>query len=133
VSSELVEVIERDLREVVESEIRKFIERYEDCEHVDAIYRCWGFKVTKFDVIIHGLPCDVNRSYIIRDTVIDEISDITCYIKYDSGYKDYELGWVEVAKIGNKCFIDTHINKERIKDIAKRIAKEMTKEAKKEQ
>jgi hypothetical protein len=127
------EVIERDLREVVESEIRKFLERYEDCEHVDAIYRCWSFKVTNFDVITHGLPCDVSRSYIIRGTVIDEISDITCHIEYDSEYKDYTLGWVEIARIGNKCFIVTHVNDERIKDIAMRIAKEIKREAEKEQ
>ena len=123
-SSELVEVIERDLREVVEAEIRKFLEHYEDCEIVDALYSHWDFKVVAFDVVIHSLPCDISRYIVLKGDTTTEIPDITCWVNFETEDDEMLLGWIRVVQMGNKCFVITNIRDKDIEDVAKDIVRE---------
>jgi hypothetical protein len=133
VSSELVEIVKRDLKEVVEAEIKRFLERYEDCEIVDSIYACWGFYVVNYDVLIHGLPCDIKRKFVIGDNGVTEFSDITCYVEFEDWPKDKTLGWVRVTQIQSKCFVETHVDEIAIDKVARSIVRKIVKEAEKEQ
>jgi len=76
----LVDVIRRDLREVVDFEVRRFLDKYRDCEVVDSIYTCLGYIAVKHDVNIDGLPCDVRRNFVLMDHLVDEVSEVACYV-----------------------------------------------------
>jgi len=120
----LIETIKKDIKEVTEVEIKRFLEHYKHCTQVDAIYKYWDFGITKFDVIINELPCDVNQGYIVKGTVYDEISDIICYIEYEDEEDIMTIGFVEIATFFDKCFIDKYVDDERIEKIAKKIVEE---------
>jgi hypothetical protein len=120
----LIETIKKDIKEVIESEIKRFLEHYKHCIQVDAIHKYWDFKVTKFDVTIHKLPCDVQQGYIVKDTVYDEISDIICYVEYEDEKDTITTAYIEIATFYDKCFINKYIDDERIEEIAKKIIEE---------
>ncbi len=123
-----IKVIKRDLRELVETEIKRFLEHYEDCEVVDSIHVCWEFNIVKHDVMIHSLPCEVKRKFVLRGGDVIEFADITCYIELDDYPKDRTLGWVRVANIAGKCFVETHVDEVAIDKVARKIVKEAEKE-----
>jgi hypothetical protein len=120
----LIETIKKDIKEVTESEIKRFLEHYKHCIKVDAIQKYWDFKVTKFDVVIHELPCDIDQGYIVKDTVYDEISDAICYVEYKDEKDTIAIAYIEITKFYDKCFINKYIDDERIEEIAKKIVEE---------
>jgi hypothetical protein len=120
-SDSLIETIKKDIKEIVETEIHKFIEHYKDCKQVDAIYKYWDFKVVKFDVVVHELPCDVSQGYVVKGKVYDEISNIICYVEYEDKNDTITIAYVEIAKFYDKCFIKTYIDNERIEETARKI------------
>jgi hypothetical protein len=120
----LIETIKKDIKEVIESEIKRFLEHHKHYTQVDAIYKYWDFKVTKFDVVIHELPCDINQGYIVKGTVYDEISDIICYVEYEDEKDIITVAYIEIATFYDKCFIDKYVDDERIEEIAKKIVEE---------
>jgi hypothetical protein len=129
----MIDEIKRGLKEVVEAEVKRFLEHYSDCEVVDSIHVCWEFSIVKYDVMIYGLPCDVKRKFVVRDGDVIEFSDITCYVDLDDYPRDKTLGWVRVANIAGKCFVETHVDEVAVDKVAGMIVKEAEKEAEKEQ
>jgi len=123
-TEDLVNVIERDIKEVVEAEIRKFLEHYEDCEKVDGIFTNEHLSIAQYDVLLHSLPCDIHRNIIITSTSIYEIPEITCWLEYEDEEKEIAIGYVKVVSALDKCFVKTYIDDYEIKNIAEKIVKE---------
>jgi len=120
----LIETVKKEIKEIVEIEVKRFLEHYKYCKKVDTIHKCWDFKVTKFDTIINGLPCDVSYGYIVKDTVYDEITNIICYIEYEDEEDIITIGFIEIATFFDKCFTNKYVDDERIEKIAKKIVEE---------
>lgn len=123
-SSELVEVIERDLREVVEAEIDRFLEHYEDCEKVDSIVIFEDVNIENYGVLIHGLRCDVARNIIVTSTSVVEIPEIQCWVPFYLGNRTKDMGYVRVVNVFNKCYVESRVFKDTIEEIAETIVAE---------
>jgi hypothetical protein len=120
----LIETIKKDLKEIIESEVKRFLEHYKHCEQTDSIHKSWDFKITKFDVLINGLPCDVHKGYIVKNTVYDEITDTICYIEYEDEKDTITTAYIEIATFYDKCFTKKYVDDERIEEVAKKIVEE---------
>jgi len=127
-SSELVDLVERDLNEVVEAEIKRFLDHYEECEVVDNIVISEDMYVVKYDVIIHSLPCDIFRNFVISSTGVYEIGEIKCFITFEDENEEVDMGYVIIARIADKCFINFFVWKDHVYKIAKGIVEEAEKE-----
>jgi hypothetical protein len=124
VSSQLVEVVKRDLKEVVEAEIKRFLEHYEECKVVDAVFTDWHVNVHEFNHMIHGLPCSIETSFIFSGTAIHEIKEVTCYIDYKDEEYSEGLGLVYIIRFADKCFADYRVHENDISELAERIVRE---------
>jgi hypothetical protein len=118
---DLVEVIRRDLREVVDYEIKGFLEKYRECEVVDAIYDCCSGMFVRRKVVVDGVPCDIRTFFIFTSSGVVEIPNIRCEVVFE----DDVLAMMEVAWLPHKCFVEIRVNDERIKEIARNIARMM--------
>jgi hypothetical protein len=120
----LVELVAKDIREVVETEIRKFLDHYEECKVVDAVFTRWDVNVHEFKCMIHGLPCNIETSFVFSGTVIHEIKEVTCYIDYKDEEGGAGLGIVYIIRFADKCFADYEIDENDILELAERIVRE---------
>jgi hypothetical protein len=119
-----VELVERDLKEVAEAEIKRFLEHYEECEVVDAIYTHWDFKTVVFDVLIHGLPCDISKYIAIEDKNVKETDVFDCNVIYENEDEEILMGWVRIVMLGNKCYADKNVMEGNVHDVAEKIVRE---------
>jgi hypothetical protein len=115
----LVELVARDIKEVVEAEIKRFLERYEECEIVDYIPSswCWSRVDVSFNVIIHGLPCDVT----VYTVETGKMLEIDCHVEYEDEVDIYDLGWVVIRWKDDKCLADWHIREKDVEKVARKI------------
>jgi hypothetical protein len=118
---DLVEIIRRDLREVVDYEIKRFLEKYRECEVVDAIYDCCYNMFVRREVVVDSVPCDIRTFFMFTFNGVVEIPDIRCSVMFE----DDVLATMEVAWLPHKCFVEVRVNEERIKEIARNIARMM--------
>jgi hypothetical protein len=123
-SEDLIELVERDIREVVEAEIEKFLDHYEECKVVDAVFTDWHVNVHEFKHLIHGLPCSVETSFIFSGTAIHEIKEVTCYIDYKDEEFGAGLGLVYIIRFADKCFADYRVDGNDIRELAEKIVRE---------
>ena len=123
-TEDLVNTVERDIKEVVETEIRKFLEHYEECKVVDAVFTDWHVNVHEFKHLIHGLPCSIETSFIFSGTAIHEIKEVTCYIDYKDEEYSKGLGYVSIIRFADKCFADYRVDKNDIRELAEKIVGE---------
>jgi len=128
-TEDLKGVIAKDIREVTEAEIKRFLEHYKECEVVDAVFSNWHFKVVKGNVIIHNLPCEITKYYILSKRRFHEVPMIECYIEFDGRNRDMLWGWVKIIWIDSRCFAETYIGEVDIYSTAEEIALEALGEA----
>jgi hypothetical protein len=128
VAYELVDVIRRDLREVVQSEIDRFLEKYRECEVVDAIYDCCYNMFVGREVVVDSVPCDVRTFFMFTFGGVVEIPNIRCSVMFE----DDVLATMEFVKLPHKCFVEVRVNEERIKEIARNIARKMVRDVERE-
>jgi hypothetical protein len=124
-TNDLVDVIVKDIKEVVEAEIKRFLDHYTECEVVDAVFSNWHFKVVKGNVIIHSLPCEITKYYILSRKRFHEVPMIECNIEYDGNDRDMLWGWVKIIWIGNKCFAEAYTGELDIHSTAEEIVREV--------
>jgi hypothetical protein len=124
VSSELVELVKRDLVEVVNAEIDKFLKHYEECEKVDSILVFEDISIENYGVLIHGLRCEVARNIIVTSTSVVEIPQIKCWVPFWLGDRTKDMGYVEVVNVFNKCYVESRIFEGTIEEIAETIVAE---------
>jgi len=118
---DLVEIIRRDLREVVDYEVKRFLEKYRECEVVNAIYDCCSGMFVRRETVVDGVPCDIRTFFIFTSSGVVEIPNIKCGVMFE----DDVLAMMEVVRLPHKCFVEVRVNEERIKEIARNIARMM--------
>jgi hypothetical protein len=124
----LVELVERDIKEVVEQELGRLLEHYKGCELVDGVTISEDMFAVKYDVIMHDLPCDVYRNLVVSCTGLYEITETRCHVEFHDQKKEKNLGYVNVVKAGDRCFVVETIFYHDIYEIAKKIVEEAEKE-----
>jgi hypothetical protein len=122
---ELVDVIRRDLREVVDYEVKRFLEKYRECEVVDAIYDCCYNMFVRREVVVDSVPCDVRIFFMFTFSGVVEIPNIRCNVMLE----DDVLATMEVVRLPHKCFAEVRVNEGRIAEIARNIARKMVRDA----
>jgi hypothetical protein len=120
----LVELVVKDIKEVVEVEIEKFLDHYEECKVVDAVFTDWHVNVHEFKHLIHGLPCSIETSFIFSGTAIHEIKEVICYIDYKDEEYSEGLGLVYIIRFADKCFADYRVHENDIRELAEKIVRE---------
>jgi hypothetical protein len=123
---DLVEIIRRDLREVVDYEVKRFLEKYRECEVVDAIYDCYCNMYVRREVVVDGVPCDIRTFFMFTFSGVVEIQSVRCSVMFE----DDVLAMMEVVKLPHKCFVEVRVGEERIKEIARNIARMMVRRVK---
>ena len=121
---ELVGVIRSDLREVVDYEVKRFLEKYRECEVVDAIYDCCYNMFVRREVVVDSVPCDVRTFFMFTFGGVVEIPNIRCSVMLE----DDVLAMMEFVKLPHRCFVEVRVNEERIKEIARNIARKMVRD-----
>jgi hypothetical protein len=115
-----LEVVKRDIREIVEAEIKRFLARYEECEIVDFIPWSWSGIDVSFNIVIHGLPCDVT----VYSTNDGKMLEVDCHVEYEDETDVFDLGWVIVRWKDGKCLADSYIREKDVEKVARKIVME---------
>jgi hypothetical protein len=123
---ELVDLVEKDLREVVEWEMIRFRDRYPECMKVDSIYINEDFGVGVYDIQIHGLVCNHHLNIFVTREALYEFPEFRCWVVFE----DTEFGFRrELAHILlfytplNKCYVKTELNETELRETAEHIVR----------
>jgi hypothetical protein len=125
-AQELIDMVERDLRQVVEAEFMKFRERYSECVKVDSIYLNEHVAIGVYDIQIHSLICSHHLNIFIAGDRLHEFPEFNCYVRYEDKDTDFkrDLGHIVLLYTPtNKCYVKFEFHEYELREVAEHIMK----------
>jgi hypothetical protein len=123
---QLIEIIEKELREIVENEIMKFRDRYSECKNVDSIYFNEDFSVGVYDIQIHGLICSHHLNIFIAGEALYEFPEFRCNVVFEDKEMDFRRELAHIVLVYtpvNRCYIKTETHYYDIRETAVHIVR----------